>query len=1009
MGKDRPSLGKQHRTVAKKAAISVKLIHKTDDPELSKKNHIPLKANILDVGAGIGTTCYFVLLKDLGILFIFLSLCSLALSAMYGYFGHRMSGKTNFLIWFTPGSFISAYWNGEYNYTHSLLALIPECVFSLILFIGLRAINKHVRSVSNKVNDNYLSCGDYGLFVENIPKDFTNAKLLSEHFNELMGGQKVHSVLLPYDTKKLCSIQKQIETLTIRYHQTLHRHDTTTAGLTKFRLHNLHPSQRILNFKEFKPDEEVDDVDGLADGESPNFMRVRKGGCFQGLLRLIGYWQDGYDIRSMLKSLITKRSKLKLNQERLRSTGCAFIMFDYAMDARDTAVKYSRSTKIGLSGSIKKQRPECKLLGEHPLRVTLGVEPDDVNFENLHVSRTNQFCRRTCVNIISFIFIAIGVVIPLVVNLYKNEDNSTFLSFMISISLTALSTAIAFILMYLTPFTKPRTQTIAVSSTILRIWLGDFLMGIGVTFIISIINSRPSCFIDTQQSTCTRYFLSYEWFREVAFDMLTTVGIDAIKVLFLQITQIVNFVFRLPYTLFAGKYPQNEVTRGYEPEIFPLEYRMAHLIKIIFICMLASPFMPIVIPLLCVYLLIIYWVDKYNLLRRFRAPLQLSFEAVQECLETVCASFHLHALAVLILYGFMWVINRKSYDREFKLFLPLLIYGAPYAIVLLWRLLRSCGKARKEGFVNKLTRVEENKEELDETMGMDFGTVENLIVNYIDMHPMFFGAAKPLMNESEEENVVEESEYQKMTGQMVVKTRINTLPPKSLLFFHYFKQDGTPHILTHNKKMACIHADQLSSIFASLLDPTSSNTNADDSNATPSPTKVAKRPELERLNAEYKRREAEGRLPTLQSARNSNRNNLLYGSYISSMLGAQFQIVDGRAFVEFPAQRGGIAAQPGEAFPQVARPVPQVPQVQQIVLRGNSFLVYPVEATVVPIQQVQPRQPIPLLPIHQPSYSAAPPSRYPQPQPQVQNVNYHFGYQSAPVQPHSNPYAVYPV
>ncbi|KAA6323718.1 MAG: hypothetical protein EZS28_054282 [Streblomastix strix] len=93
----------------------------------------------------------------------------------------------------------------------------------------------------------YISCGDYGLMVEGIPKEEFDAKNIFDHFNV---HADVHSVLLCYDCRKHADLQKQIDSNVIDYHRALKSDDVSMKNICHYTLYNLTAKERQPDFAE---------------------------------------------------------------------------------------------------------------------------------------------------------------------------------------------------------------------------------------------------------------------------------------------------------------------------------------------------------------------------------------------------------------------------------------------------------------------------------------------------------------------------------------------------------------------------------------------------------------------------------------------------------------------------------------------------------------------------------------------------------------------------------------
>ncbi|KAA6385042.1 MAG: hypothetical protein EZS28_019432, partial [Streblomastix strix] len=445
---------------------------------------IPLTESIEKTGAGQGTSCYFAMMKSMAIIFSIASLVSLSLCVLFSLFAAYNGDLTDGFILVSLGNMIAGYWNNNMKVTLFNWLLFPELVFAIIIYVGMKIMHNFVKKSAEKADNTSLSCGDYGLMVEGVPKEEKSSRLIFQHFDKLA---PVHSVLLCYDCRQHGAIQKKIDTNVENYHKAIRAENFTLINLIYFSLFNLSANERVLDFKECD-DQHVD-------------------GCLDSLMRKIGMKNDIYTYRDNIIKLIDQRAKLDNPVNEEEATGIAFVIFNKSVDAHMIAERYNNESNISIAGSIKIQPYDLKLDGQYPLRVTPSIEPNDIQFQNLGYSYLQRFVRKHIIaDGIALILVAAGVIIPYFLNQFKTKTNDIWLTLLLSLLVTVISSSISFSVTLFTPFTKPSTKTEAVSSSILRIWVADFAMGALATYIYSMIDNQKVEFIEGVTESTTGYF-----------------------------------------------------------------------------------------------------------------------------------------------------------------------------------------------------------------------------------------------------------------------------------------------------------------------------------------------------------------------------------------------------------------------------------------------------------------------------------------------------------------------
>ncbi|KAA6367313.1 MAG: hypothetical protein EZS28_037160, partial [Streblomastix strix] len=168
----------------------------------------PLTQPIEKTGAGPGTACVFSMMRCLTLIFTIGTLISVALCIMYSQFSSHSVSSTTTLNIISIGNVIAGYWTSTPKVTLFNWILLPQLLFAILIYVGIRLMRKQVDKSEEAADLDQISCGDYGIMVEGLPKEEKSAQNIFWHFNNQ---KPVHSVFLCYNCGDHIDIQKSID------------------------------------------------------------------------------------------------------------------------------------------------------------------------------------------------------------------------------------------------------------------------------------------------------------------------------------------------------------------------------------------------------------------------------------------------------------------------------------------------------------------------------------------------------------------------------------------------------------------------------------------------------------------------------------------------------------------------------------------------------------------------------------------------------------------------------
>ncbi|KAA6392416.1 MAG: hypothetical protein EZS28_012056 [Streblomastix strix] len=309
---------------------------------------VPLLLPIQETGAGMGPTCYFTIMD----------------CACYMHYIRNIGLESQ----------MSSISSVQAILSQDIGLVLPK--YCCTIYFLFHKLAQHKAAI--KENLNTISCGDFGIMVDGIPKDEKSADNIFTHFNKI---RDVHSVLLCYDCEDHLDLQQKIDENVENYHKSLHDDEISLIDVYNYDLRYLTANERVLDFKECEEEDSYS--------------------CFKRFLRFIRLLKDKKSYHKKIVKYCKKREQLKDPAQQDKTTGKAFVIFKYAEDMHVIPKKYS-SSDYSILGDIKskqntlkyakksKQQEETK---KFSLRITSGIEPDDINFKNLGYSYWQIFFR----------------------------------------------------------------------------------------------------------------------------------------------------------------------------------------------------------------------------------------------------------------------------------------------------------------------------------------------------------------------------------------------------------------------------------------------------------------------------------------------------------------------------------------------------------------------------------------------------------------------------------------
>ncbi|KAA6395578.1 MAG: hypothetical protein EZS28_008903 [Streblomastix strix] len=153
--------------------------------------------------------------------------------------------------------------------------------------------------------------------------------------------------------------------------------------------------------------------------------------------------------------------------------------------------------------------------------------------------------------------------------------------------------------------------------------------------------------------------------------------------LFFESTQIVHrILYHLPGHIFAGSMSMHELNVAFLPPEQELDDRLADIIKIVYEAFLLAPFIPVIIPFVFLYFLAMFWINKVNILRFFKAPAHYSKSITDSTVKYLEYAFHLFCLSTIVSDFAIVAQNILEQDRVFRYYVNGVLFLGLYALLI---------------------------------------------------------------------------------------------------------------------------------------------------------------------------------------------------------------------------------------------------------------------------------------------------------------------------------------
>lgn len=583
----------------------------------------------------LGLNLYFILIKQLFIIFTVISLISLCpLILNFTGKGYKFQETQESIAKFSVGNTENS--DSEIIERSYLIAWVTDLVmnslFLISIFLCLTYAYKEIKIEHSKVH----KISDYSIDVKGLPRIGTSKEEVKAHFHkygdviEVYLGRRYGDLL--YIFTKKANIMEEIK---IR--------------------------ETLLRFKKKRP--ELDKT----------------------LVNL-------YKKLENLNKEIDKKNSIKHHDD--LEVKRAYVTFNSKLDRQKCIEAY----KKGYCKRFKKQNTNLGFDGKHKLTVFPATEPEDIIWENLEVKKSSSYTRLAFSLILTGFFLFVTIVLIIIVKKTENylpsekecsgidtetpndlnKNSKQTLCFcnkqvyddiynkykntcseyadLLAISYTRkiftcfgiviINYILDYLMYKLSEFERPKSRTGIKIKIFKKIFMLMYLNTGILTYLVNLTLPLKIFSLDEGFDDFTR-----DWFLKVGGMLVSLVAIN------IGSPHLFYLFFVYPFEIFKRKFVKEDNKSQYElneiflgPE-FEISARIAQIFNVIFTAYTYSSGLPILNFFCMIFLVIIFFTDKFLLLRHYRKPPYYSEGLYLSALKLLPICIIIHSCFSLWIYG----------------------------------------------------------------------------------------------------------------------------------------------------------------------------------------------------------------------------------------------------------------------------------------------------------------------------------------------------------------------
>ena len=400
-----------------------------------------------------------------------------------------------------------------------------------------------------------------------------------------------------------------------------------------------------------------------------------------------------------------------------------FVIFEEVLGKRNCLNTYKKAAKC--CRSKHKQPIDLKFNGVHPLRVFPATEPSNILWENLEVTKCQRAIRKVFIALTTCIIMAASIAIVYYIktidddlpterecsqeitenanldyakanyqettqnycwckqqswtDLLSDEDIndfcedyvekatlSTAIKYVGSIVVIVINFVLKIILRALSRFERVSSKTKEQLKIMTKVF---FAMFINTAFIVLIVNADLSNY--RVSDYLPEYVLNGE-FSDFSRNWYVKVGSTVTSTMIISIfsPHMVNLLLFYPFAAFKRRYchkrykTQSEMNRAFVGPDFDISTHTSQVLNVVFSCFLYSGGIPFLNLICCGTMLVMYWTEKFLILRHYKKPPLYAHEINDRVVRLLPLCVILHCLFSIYMYGTEYIFPTKFFINE---------------------------------------------------------------------------------------------------------------------------------------------------------------------------------------------------------------------------------------------------------------------------------------------------------------------------------------------------------
>ena len=309
------------------------------------------------------------------------------------------------------------------------------------------------------------------------------------------------------------------------------------------------------------------------------------------------------------------------------------------------------------------------------IKFEAAPEPEDIIFKNLETSPFEKIMRTFLVYIISIIIcgVSFGIIVTLnyvQVSKLDKSDNNDLLLYLLSLGITAVTSAIDFILEIilktLTKYEKQATKTDFFLSYSIKLTFFTFLNSALLPLFSEIVVNQTDTGYKILISNMLMKFLVNAFVTPIMWTMNVGFFMKKIQIWFIE--RKIKSEENLPEEEKTFDKNQKELNELYELPPMNVELKYSYIMKTLLMSFLYIPIFPLGVLISLIGILLGYWLEKFNFANMYKRPEMLNRQ-IAEC-------YVKYFVLVLFVFGIGdYIFLSDAYETRIWSLINIILFG----------------------------------------------------------------------------------------------------------------------------------------------------------------------------------------------------------------------------------------------------------------------------------------------------------------------------------------------